>query len=686
MADGGQLEFTNGGSGGTTSPLTTKGDLYGYASTNARIPVGTDGQSVIADSSNTNGVRWQDRSPKNYIINSDAEVDTSGWATYNDGTRNIPVDGTGGTATSLTFSRSTSSPLRGSASFSMAQANSTSIQGKGASYDFTIDSADQAKVLAVQFDFNASSTFVAADGITAPETDALTTTNSGNSDIEVFIYDKTNAALIFTTPMVITANGANNFTFKSTFQTASNSTSYRLIFHVATTSANATGWTFKFDNVFVGPQAVNYGPPVTDWQSYTPTYDAGFGTVTNNVAWYRRNGDSIELMGYGTSGTVAASSAGVSLPSGLTLDTTKISPTNNTAGSAGQCVGSFNAATSSALGGIILAPGTSTTKIYFGQNAASGTSASSNSVSANVMGSNSNFNWYAKVPISGWSSTVQMSNDTDTRVCGAIVKNSANLTVPASGSAFVFDTVSKDTHGAYNASTGVYTVPVSGFYDVGVSNFVLIGAGTEAVAVYRDGSNYSDVFTFGGAGTVGGGCVPVFCNAGDTLMISSTGTGSSLQAGGIAFFFRRSGPSAIAASEPVRAAYHTSISSTPGANVQINFDTKDYDTHGAVTTGAGAWKFTAPKSDYYTVTGLIAGANSSQTAASSLSLYKSGSKYIGGIGQYTNLWTGAIFPVTYTLFLNTGEYIDLRESSGQILGGGTLSSGAGCWVTIRGSP
>lgn len=42
-----------------SSPLTTKGDLYGYSTTNARIPVGTDNYVLTADSTNALGVSWQ---------------------------------------------------------------------------------------------------------------------------------------------------------------------------------------------------------------------------------------------------------------------------------------------------------------------------------------------------------------------------------------------------------------------------------------------------------------------------------------------------------------------------------------------------------------------------------------------------------------------------------------------------
>jgi len=44
--------------GGGASPLTTKGDLYTYSTVNARLPVGTNGQLLSADSTEPTGLKW----------------------------------------------------------------------------------------------------------------------------------------------------------------------------------------------------------------------------------------------------------------------------------------------------------------------------------------------------------------------------------------------------------------------------------------------------------------------------------------------------------------------------------------------------------------------------------------------------------------------------------------------------
>jgi len=43
---------------GGSSPLTTKGDLYGYSTTDARLPIGTNDYVLTADSGETLGLKW----------------------------------------------------------------------------------------------------------------------------------------------------------------------------------------------------------------------------------------------------------------------------------------------------------------------------------------------------------------------------------------------------------------------------------------------------------------------------------------------------------------------------------------------------------------------------------------------------------------------------------------------------
>jgi hypothetical protein len=58
------------------SPLTVKGDLFGYSTTQARVPVGNDGETLVADSSTSTGLRYNPTSEagKNGVINGGYDV------------------------------------------------------------------------------------------------------------------------------------------------------------------------------------------------------------------------------------------------------------------------------------------------------------------------------------------------------------------------------------------------------------------------------------------------------------------------------------------------------------------------------------------------------------------------------------------------------------------------------------
>jgi hypothetical protein len=62
LKDTNSTEFYDGSAwvaiGGGSSPLTTKGDLYTYSTTDARLAVGANGSTLVADSSEATGLKW----------------------------------------------------------------------------------------------------------------------------------------------------------------------------------------------------------------------------------------------------------------------------------------------------------------------------------------------------------------------------------------------------------------------------------------------------------------------------------------------------------------------------------------------------------------------------------------------------------------------------------------------------
>lgn len=76
----GIITAASNGSGGS-SPLTTKGDIFGYSTTNARIPVGADNLILTADSSASLGVSYQDQlsiGGNTFVVGTDGSANLTG--------------------------------------------------------------------------------------------------------------------------------------------------------------------------------------------------------------------------------------------------------------------------------------------------------------------------------------------------------------------------------------------------------------------------------------------------------------------------------------------------------------------------------------------------------------------------------------------------------------------------------
>lgn len=61
---------------GTASPLTTKGDLYTYATADARLAVGSNGTTLLADSAASTGLRWSASASVGQLLISDTPAGT----------------------------------------------------------------------------------------------------------------------------------------------------------------------------------------------------------------------------------------------------------------------------------------------------------------------------------------------------------------------------------------------------------------------------------------------------------------------------------------------------------------------------------------------------------------------------------------------------------------------------------
>jgi hypothetical protein len=124
------------------SPLTAKGDLFTFSTGSAKLAVGSNGDTLVADSSATTGLRWQGdyAAGKNKIINGDFRVNQRSFSsTTTSGTYGFDrflLIANGGTSTysAQTFTAGTA-PVAGYEGVNFARIEST---GQTTSGQFTI--------------------------------------------------------------------------------------------------------------------------------------------------------------------------------------------------------------------------------------------------------------------------------------------------------------------------------------------------------------------------------------------------------------------------------------------------------------------------------------------------------------------------------------------------------------------
>lgn len=645
------------------SPTTTKGDIIVNDGTNnVRQAIGTDGQVLVGDSTQTNGLKWTtlQQGAKNYItFNNFENNSTMGWSlgTVGSLTNGLPT-GTptfgSGASGNLSISVVNSGQLAGTASLSYASSSATTQGDMLASQAYTLDLEDQAKVLGYRFYFKAQTGSSNCDF-----------SGTSSNSFALAAWDVTNSVFLPVVGAFSMVQGSGVGIASSTFQTNSNTGSIRFIVYNANATAGAA--TLYLDDFFGGPQVSPIAPAMSDDLTYpivtgAVTTPPTKGTVALDLATWSRRGDKL-LIRYSyqqTSGGSAGSGNYLfSLPPGLTIDTNKIYAQDTL----GTVVGSGYI--SNVAGG--LSSDSDPALAYAYDSTHIGLKGQASADSFYIFGSGSTiqygatnlrFTFSAEVPIAGWSSNSVASSDTDTRVVAANYFVSSNQSV-SGGNIINFDTKTVDTHAAVSTGSNAwgFKVPVSGIYEVNVSTAVT--GGGYNVFLNKNGSTFAIICQNGSTSCAGSSIIPA--NSGDILSLVSSssqtyigGSGSSNSTS--VSINRLSGPAVITATETIAAKYFQD-GGTPSVSTsaQMQFNTKSYDTHGAVTTGS-SWKFAAPASGIYHVCGTFSTGSTSRT----IYLFKNGSQ--------DSIISEVISANSQTSFigetlLNSGDIIDVRADT-----------------------
>lgn len=641
-------------SSGGLSTLTTKGDILTFSSSNVRHAVPGDYGWLLADSQQADGWRsvpYSQIIPKNYIQYADFENNsTTGWTLGNIPTitNGLPVSTSptfgSGASGNLSLAIASSSQLAGSNSLSYVSSAATTKGDMVASSAITIDAEDQAKVLTVKFYYKDFSGTINASG---------TSSNSYGWAI----WDATNSVWLNTAGQFCMTQTTGIGYCTGTFQTGSSTASVRLaIYNANATSGSATMY---FDDIYMGPLPSVTGPAMGDWISYTPTF-TGFGSPTNVDFYYKRIGDSIQIMGTLTPGTVTAVTAQISGPPGIVLNTSGLAQIKQ--------IGSFNIGSAVAyMGCVLISSGFS--NLTFGLGGDSTNNCLTQGTGSALFGASQMTLFTTPIPVVGWSSNSSMSSDTDTRVVtakfGVDPTTTGTLSVTAA-TPVIFPYVYYDTHGAYNASTGVYTCPVTGYYNISTTafyttnsqnDFFLIQAGT--VVSGRLGSNVGSNFD--------SQITQILCKAGDQLSLqgdSNAGLSYAALSAGPAGIIptvtisRLSGPAVVAATESVNARYTTPTTTlAAGVVANIKYGTKSKDTHNAMSPNG--W-FVAPVSGEYLINaGLSVGGTWALNSGSDLFIYQNNAIQAGNDVWVAGVVRGVKNTITSSLTLAAGDTVGI---------------------------
>lgn len=606
------------------------------------------------DGSNLKVIGSGSGSGVNFINDGDAEG-AQIFSIYNDASGSRPTDGTGGSNAGLAIGTTNINPLDGNISFLMTKTGGTSVQGSGFSTPFTISNAYKAKVLQIEFDYIIDSgTFSAG-------------TPSSDSSLIVYIYDITNSKLIEPSSIKLLSNSSTiSDKFIANFQTSDSGTSYRLILHYATTSTS--DFQIKVDNVSVGPCNYVFGTPISDWTLYTPTSGYTGGTATGS---YRRVGDSIECNVKYIFTSTPGGSGTFSVPPGMTIDASKLPTGNPTLGVAWTIISGAN---QRVTGTAVYADATSI--VLLGPSSAGGWSATIPGAAA--IGDEVYVQFSA--PITGFSSSVQMSNNYDGRIIAARYTTSSQSMGNGTVDTVILTTKDYDTTNSYNTSTGLWTCPKSGWYQItGTATHATRTNDTWDFAnyIYVDSTLKKQNYTYSTYNPGSHFLTPtvsdtLYVTAGQTVSLRAKAgySGSSLD--GIAAnnnfsIIGVNAPTTISATELIAATVSGSTTSAAGGATTVSWLNVELDTHGAFASD----EFTVPASGLYDIQLAIrhngAGHSVNQVSLGYIQTNLNGGGYVTrrqGFKFVENATVASFYHTTfYQAYLNAGDKIRAQHEA-----------------------
>lgn len=426
----------------------------------------------------------------NYFSPGDAEASNSdsGFQVYDEGAVDTPTTGSGGSPT-VTFERSQSEgvPIRDDWSYEFSKPASD-CQGQGWSRNIALHPADSesSKRIFVRFEYRTDSDYVSGDM-------KMFVHNTDNLDVTPLIdLNNLDGELLATSSVVREYVGW--------FYSNGTSKNYRLIGHV--TSTNSSAYDIQFDRFRIGPDSVVPGAIVTPWQSAGTITIGGTtsapskGTVSTDAVEWRRVGGEYEVT-YNYHQTVGGSAGSgdylFSLPSGIqfssdipnftTLANLHISAAAVT--SRIQCDGHINV-NSGAGDGPLLAYKYSSTQ--FRLNAIEYFSTSGNLSSTYYNFANAVMAFKFTIRFKGESLSAGASISSSELALKSVrvsaYKNAGSSTANSAIASWTAE--DEDTHGSFDASTGIFTANKN--MTVFVSAHVRTSAAGLVLSIRKNGS------------------------------------------------------------------------------------------------------------------------------------------------------------------------------------------------------